>query len=387
MAMYGIDISEWNASLDLKSTGAELVIVKATDGIRFVDDCCDRKVQEAKANGQLFGFYHFANGLHKSSMKAQADYFVDNCANYFNDGVPFLDWEDSDEKYGGEVLKYGPGAAKEFLDRVYERTGVRPIIYMNASAACEYDWSEVAKDYALWGAAYGNGGFTYDNPGTSRYSWGAFGAPAIHQYSSSNGLDKDIAYLTRDAWAKFAAGSGDAKATEQPDPATEQPSDVTYVVKSGDNLSAIAEMFGTTWEHLADINGIVNPNLIHPGDVLKVSGSAPAPAPAPQASGRTYTVKSGDNLSAIAQVFGTSWKHLAEINHLANPNLIHPGDVLAIDGDGAASAPAAQTYTVVSGDNLSAIAQRFGTSWRHLADINHLDDPNLVHPGQVLVIG
>lgn len=214
MAMYGIDISVWNASLDLKSTGAEFVIVKATDGTRFVDDCCDRKVQEAKANGQLFGFYHFANDIAKSSMVAQADYFVDNCANYFRDGVPFLDWEDSE--YGGPVLKYGPTEAKKFLDRVYERTGVRPLIYMSASRTREWDWSEVARDYSLWGAGYSDMARTYDAPGTSNYDWGAWTAgPAIHQYSDSDGIDKNIAYMTRDAWAKFAAGSGDAKATEQ----------------------------------------------------------------------------------------------------------------------------------------------------------------------------
>lgn len=386
--MYGIDIAHTQRNLGLGGTGAEFVIVKVTDGTRFVTEYGDRKVQEARSNGQLFGFYHFANDIKKSSMVAQADYFVDNCLGYFKDGVPFLDWEDSD--YGGPVLKYGPTEAKKFLDRVYERTGVRPLIYMSASRTREWDWSEVARDYALWGAGYGDMSRTYEAPGTSNYDWGAWTAgPAIHQYSDSDGLDKDIAYFGREGWVKFANGSGSEVKAEQPAPvpAPEQPSDGTYVVKSGDNLSAIAQMFGTTWEHLAEVNGLENPNLIHPGDVLKVSGSAPAPAPAPQASGRTYTVKSGDNLSAIAEMFGTSWKHLAEINHIANPNLIHPGDVLAIDGDGAAPAPAAQTYTVVSGDNLSAIAQRFGTSWRHLADINHLDNPDLIHPGQVLVIG
>ena len=213
MAMYGIDISDNQRGFNVAGAGAEFAIFKATDGTRFVDESCDGFVQQAKKAGMLWGFYHYANGLHKSSLRAQADYFVDNCANYFNVGVPFLDWEDSDEMYGGAVVKYGPGAAKEFLDRVYERTGIRPIIYMSASAARGYDWSAVAKDYALWGAGY-PAGATYDSPGTSLYDWGAWESPAIHQYSSAGGLDKDIAYFDEAGWKKFAGGKDGMDITE-----------------------------------------------------------------------------------------------------------------------------------------------------------------------------
>ena len=45
------------------------------------------------------------------------------------------------------------------------------------------------------------------------------------------------------------------------------------------------------------------------------------------------------------------------------------------------------TYTVRPGDSLFAIAQRFDTAWQHLAQVNHLPDPDLIHPGQRLTIG
>jgi GH25 family lysozyme M1 (1,4-beta-N-acetylmuramidase) len=212
--MYGIDVSVHDRGLGLAGTGASFVIVKATDGTRFVDRCCDPFVQEAKRLGLMWGFYHFANGLHKSSMRAQADYFVDNCLDYFGEGVPCLDWEDSDEKYGGAVVKYGPGAAKEWLDRVHELTGVRPMIYMNASVASSCDWSEVARDYALWGAGYPNGS-TYDRPGTGWYGWGAWKFPAIHQYSSAGGLDRNKAYLDGDGWARLVAGGKEDMTEDQ----------------------------------------------------------------------------------------------------------------------------------------------------------------------------
>ena len=43
-----------------------------------------------------------------------------------------------------------------------------------------------------------------------------------------------------------------------------------YVVKSGDTLSKIASMYGTTYQQLAQINNISNPNLIYPGQIIKI---------------------------------------------------------------------------------------------------------------------
>lgn len=47
-------------------------------------------------------------------------------------------------------------------------------------------------------------------------------------------------------------------------------------------------------------------------------------------SQQTYTVQSGDTLSGIAAAYGTSWQRLADINGISNPNLIYPGQVLTI---------------------------------------------------------
>ena len=99
--------------------------------------------------------------------------------------------------------------------------------------------------------------------------------------------------------------------------------DVTYTVKSGDTLSGIAAKYGTSYQHLAEINGITNPNLIYPGQVIKINGNMDNAA-------ITYTVQSGDTLSGIAAKYGTTYQHLAEINGIANPNLIYPGQVIII---------------------------------------------------------
>ncbi|EOA3379746.1 LysM peptidoglycan-binding domain-containing protein [Enterococcus faecalis] len=106
-----------------------------------------------------------------------------------------------------------------------------------------------------------------------------------------------------------------------PDAATvpdKQP-EATHVVQYGETLSSIAYQYGTDYQTLAALNGLANPNLIYPGQVLKVNGLA---------TSNVYTVKYGDNLSSIAAKLGTNYQVLAALNGLANPNLIYPGQTL-----------------------------------------------------------
>lgn len=94
----------------------------------------------------------------------------------------------------------------------------------------------------------------------------------------------------------------------------------THVVQYGETLSSIAYQYGTDYQTLTALNGLTNPNLIYPGQVLKVNGSA---------TGNVYTVQFGDNLSSIAAKLGTTYQALAALNGLANPNLIYPGQTLS----------------------------------------------------------
>lgn len=106
-----------------------------------------------------------------------------------------------------------------------------------------------------------------------------------------------------------------------PDAATvpdKQP-EATHVVQYGETLSSIAYQHGTDYQTLSALNGLANPNLIYPGQVLKVNGSA---------TNNVYTVKFGDNLSSIATKLGTTYQALAQRNGLFNPNLIYPGQTL-----------------------------------------------------------
>ena len=94
-------------------------------------------------------------------------------------------------------------------------------------------------------------------------------------------------------------------------------------------------------------------------------------------------MQSGDTLSGIAARFGVSTSQISGY-HSGNPNVIYPGEVLTIGGGSSAPAQTTRTYTVKSGDNLSTIAQRLGTTVNALVSKNGIANPNLIYPGQVL---
>lgn len=95
-----------------------------------------------------------------------------------------------------------------------------------------------------------------------------------------------------------------------------------YVVQKGDTLSGIASKYNTTYQKLAEINNIENPNRIYVGQEIRVATNE-----------NTYTVKKGDSLDSIARKFGVSWQSIYEKNKDVignNPNLIKTGQKLKI---------------------------------------------------------
>lgn len=112
----------------------------------------------------------------------------------------------------------------------------------------------------------------------------------------------------------------------QPPKPEPQDEDVIYVVKRGDALYKIAKQFNTTIAQLVEWNNIKNPNLIYVGQKLIVGKKKPEPTP----SEVYYTVKRGDNLSKIAQMYGTTVQQLVAWNKIKNANLIYTGQVLRV---------------------------------------------------------
>jgi LysM repeat protein len=107
---------------------------------------------------------------------------------------------------------------------------------------------------------------------------------------------------------------------------------------------------------------------------------------------RFYIVQPGNTLSEIARGFGASVESIAQANHIEDPNIILVGQTLVVPVVQPANLPtsgemtASMPYTIKFGDTLGALASRFGTSVAAIAQVNGLDNPNLIFPGQKLKI-
>lgn len=249
MALNGIDISNHQAGLNLAKVPCDFVICKATEGTSFVDKYCDGFIQKALKLNKKVGVYHFASG--RSSGKAEADFFLKHVQGYVGKAILILDWE-------ADAVSKGVSYAKEFLDRVKEKTGIKPMLYSYNNCVNAYDWSTVkAADYGLWNAGYyaGYKEMNYNPSAPIKGSLGAWGSCAMYQYTSSgrlsgwNGkLDLNVFYGDKENWDKFASGATTIKNGGAPEPTHEKP--VNYTNQS--MLNAQIHINNFTGAHIAE---------------------------------------------------------------------------------------------------------------------------------------
>lgn len=123
------------------------------------------------------------------------------------------------------------------------------------------------------------------------------------------------------------SGGGDAGSQQKP---------ATHVVAPGDTLIALALRYlgnGNRWREIADANGIADPRAMKIGATLKIPGGGAGQGSEKKAAPRTYVVKPGDTLSAIAQrLLGSAqkWRELAAANNIADPTRLKVGTTLTI---------------------------------------------------------
>jgi GH25 family lysozyme M1 (1,4-beta-N-acetylmuramidase) len=116
--LKGIDVSSWQGDIQVQNMPVGFVIAKATEGVNYVNPYCDNVIQKCISSGKKWGFYHYAKS---NAAQDEADYFINNCLNYFKNGIPVLDWEENQSVEWVNI----------FVNRIHERTGVWPWIYAN----------------------------------------------------------------------------------------------------------------------------------------------------------------------------------------------------------------------------------------------------------------
>lgn len=335
----GIDVSRWQGIINwpivARNVAFAMIKIGGSDQGFYQDGQAVRNALESRANGVPVGFYVYLGGV--GSVADEVNHIknlINNIGGLKQGECLALDWEEQNANEVGYVV----GIAKGLID-----AGMAPpLIYMSLSRVRGNNWQQLVDlNCGLWVAAWGNNDATPDaQPPSDEWKFWA-----IWQYSSTGTIPGisgrvDLNLFSGDV-ADFKKYGG-TRAVTMPSPVNTSkvvpPAGMgEYVVVKGDSLSIIAARYGKSWQQLWDINRdkVSNPNMIFPGLKLRVWAAAPAAVTvaAPVDNRRFHTVVNGESLSVIATKYGLpSWTFLWEANkgQISDPNLIRPGQILVI---------------------------------------------------------
>lgn len=384
----GIDVSSWQGYIDytkVKESGIEVVYIKASEGTTYKDPYFEYNYENAKANGLKVGFYHFLTATNVDQAIRQAQFFASVIKGKVPDCKLAMDFEQFNGGIGTEEINQ---ISEAFMQTLKTLTQKEVIVYSNLYDSQRVFNLQLAEKYPLWLAYYGDYN-QLDDTSSNWLTWDGV------QYTSRGIVPGVDGYVDKNKFTQniFLGESSECPSVEEPEPVPEEePQTVYYTVKRGDTLWNIARNYGTTVQSIAGINGISNPNLIYPGQVLKILVNDTSETGVNTMGHIIYTVKSGDTLWNIARNYGTTVQNIAELNGIRNPNFIYIGQRLRIDVNYSISASSGSgalqgiTYIVRRGDNLWRIARRYGVTVRYIASLNNIQNPNRIYPGQILKI-
>ena len=139
-----------------------------------------------------------------------------------------------------------------------------------------------------------------------------------------------------------------------------------HVVRSGETLWQIANIYNVNMNSIIEVNGLPNPNRLLIGQSLVI------PVP-----GTTHVIRSGETLWSISQQYNVTINSIIQANQIANPNVLYPGTTLLI---------LPRVHIVQSGEALWQIASRYGTTVQAIINENQIQNPNLIFSGMQLRI-
>ena len=182
-------------------------------------------------------------------------------------------------------------------------------------------------------------------------------------------------------------GGEEAAAESTPVPTAE--GEQVHVVATGENLYRIGLQYGVSWLVLAEYNQIGNVAGLTVGQEIKIPAGTseelvvtPVPTPTDE---QTHTVADGENLYRIGLQYGLDWTQIAEANGIVNPQQLTVGQILKIPASQPGDSPEF-THVVKDGETLFIIAVQYGLTWDSIAEANELVSPYLIYPDQLLVI-
>lgn len=176
-----IDVSQWQGVINWPLVPQQIAIIKMSGGDAglYTDSKANQNYYGAKNAGKAVAGYHFAGN---GNPENEADFFIAAMSPMEKDDVLVLDWE---------VQSADPvGWCNRFVNRVHDRTGVWPIIYMNLATLNAHNWDVVLRNCGLWIAAWNND----PNATLTNKTY------VMHQYTSSGSVPGINGRVDMDMW-------------------------------------------------------------------------------------------------------------------------------------------------------------------------------------------
>ena len=165
----------------------------------------------------------------------------------------------------------------------------------------------------------------------------------------------------------------------------------SYKVQRGDTLYSIASQSKMSLSELADLNNLSTNSGLQVGQSIKIPAGSTVPD--------TYTVQSGDSLTAIASKYNLGMDYIADLNNMSRTAGLRAGQKLKLTGE----VPAVETpktvekqttasnnstdiHVVKSGETLNSIARKYHLQLNYLAELNNLSRTANVRVGQRLKV-
>lgn len=370
----GIDVSGWQGNIDysqVANSGIQVVYMKTSEGINFVDPYFEQNYQNAKANGLKVGFYHYLTARSNDEAVAQANFFVSTISGKVPDCKLAMDFE----SFGSLSITQINDIGYTFVQTVQNLSGKEVVIYSDTYNASSV-FGGALTNYSLWVAQYE---VEEPTPNGNWENWSGW------QYTDEGEIPGIDGYVDRDKYTDsiFLSNGSEPVPTPAPtpNPSPEPENTTTITVRWGDTLSELAIKYNTTVARLVELNNIANPDLIYAGATLIVPSSISGGSTSDE---EIYIVKYGDTLSKIAIEYGTTVNAIASVNNIQNVNLIYVGQKLIIPVNRYETNHV--IYKVKRGDTLWSLSRRYGVSIATIVRLNRIGNPNLIYIGQNLRI-
>lgn len=394
-----IDVSHWNNDDGLplsfyqtmKAGGINAVVVKVSDGQSYVDPAASVNIANAKQAGMAVHAYHYAR--FKSIVQAEAE------AKWFDKKLKLVGFDRSKDGY--VVVDVEDGSLKSVgASNLTEYTNT----FINTMKSLGYSKIDLYTGHSFFNNELQPSKLTISKPWLARYPlYPETGQPTPVWYNGQKG-----------AWQwsstyKFAGIPGYFDVSEDyagkyTNVATVENATNTGVVKKIGSLSLVdylkahhksatfsaraklAKQYGiTNYTGTAAQNLALLSKLKSGVKPTKVNTSNSKLTTSSKVLAKAYTVKSGDTLSGIAKKYGTTVSKLKSLNGIKNVNLIYVGQRLKISGSTTTVTSNSKKYvTVKKGDTVSELAAKYGSTITKIKSWNKLNSKYVIYPGQKL---